>query len=333
MAIVGATGAVGLEALAILAGRGHPASHVVAMASRRSVGQELRFGAEMLVAETRDIARLRDVDAVLLAAGARVARELAPELARSGTRVVDTSAAFRGDPAVPLVIPEINGAELRRVPPPRLVAAPNCSTIILLVALEPLRRRFGLEHVEVTTFQAMSGAGQAATRELEVQTRARLDGSTLAPEVFPEPCGFNVFPHESPVDPETGLNVEEREMIDETRRIWNEPDARIVPSCFRVPALRAHGQSVALRFRKRTSVDEIRRVLARDPNVTVQDERERSLFPSLLRAIGRDDVLVGRIRQSPAGDGSFQLWICGDHLRKGAALNALQILDTLTEPP
>ncbi len=338
IAVVGATGAVGREVLAILAQRGHGADRVRAFASGRSAGERVAFGDAELAVERAELDHLVASDLCVLAAGADVARELAPAIVGRGGLVVDNSSAFREDPEVPLIVPEVNGAQLADGGA-RLVANPNCTTILLLVALEPLRRAFGIERVVVSTYQAVSGAGLEAMRELEVETRAALDGRAAEPHAFPESCAFNVFPHESEVDPESGLNAEERKLVRETRRIWNDPAARLVPTCVRVPVLRSHAESVVVTLARPATEADARAALESAPGVQVLDDRELGTFPTSLRATGGDDVLVGRLRPAPdepldaAGrTRTFCLWLCGDQLRKGAALNALQIGDLLLAP-
>ena len=336
--IVGATGAVGLELLSLLAERGHPAGRVLATASPKSRGERLAYGAgETLVVESADAATLARADVVILASSADVARCLAPKLLKQGCLVVDNSSAFRGDPAAALVVPEVNGHEL--APSSRLVANPNCSTILLLVALEPLRRRFGLEKVVVSTYQAASGAGLPAMKELRDQTGEVLAGAAPKPGVFPEPCAFNVFPHESPIDPETGLNEEEQKIIQESRRIWNGGGAQVVPTCARVPVERSHCQSVTVTLRDRGLEGDVRSAIEGAPGVKLVDDRASGLAPTSLRAAGANEILVGRLRRAPGepieplepggGSRTYCLWLAGDQLRKGAALNALQIADEL----
>lgn len=323
IAVVGATGAVGREALAILAERGHPADRVIALASARSAGERLPYAVESVV-----VGAMGDdfpaCDAALFCASADIARSHAPRAVAAGALVVDNSSAFRMNPGVPLVITEINADSIHGA---RLIANPNCSTIILLTALNPLRRRFGVSKVVVSTYQAVSGAGLEAVRELETQTRAVLDGGVPEPSVFPEPCAFNVFSHESPLDPATGLNGEESKMIAESRRIWNDPTLTLLPTCVRVPVLRAHTQSTLVTLETPATEEEVRAALAAAPGVSLLDDREHNRFPTPLGATGRDPVLAGRVRRfSPT---EFGLMIAGDQLRKGAALNAIQIMDQM----
>jgi len=331
--VVGATGAVGCEVLSILAARGVAADSVVALASPRSAGRRLRYGDGTLRVRTLTARTLHACAHAVFAADAETARVFAPAAVAAGVFVVDNSSAFRHDPDVPLVIPEVNGDVLRgRFAGARLAANPNCSTILLLVALEPLRRAFGIRRVVVSTYQAVSGAGQAAIAELRAATRAALRGGPFAPRVFPEPCAFNVFSHESALDVQSGRNGEEGKMIAEARRIWELPRLSIVPTCVRVPVVRAHSQSVVVEFERPAREADVRRTLDDAPGVRLVDDRLAGRFPTPLAATGGDDVLVGRIR--PADDDadpsrSFALFLAGDQLRKGAALNALQVLEAL----
>lgn len=338
IAILGATGAVGREMLEVLHQRRFPTSQIRALGSHRSVGRRLAFAQEEIgVREATDDA-FEDVHVALFAAGAGPARQFAPAAVEAGAIVVDNSSAFRMDPDVPLVIPEINGdllAPLRQREPGRggIVANPNCSAIILLMALEPLHRRFGVRGITVSTYQAASGAGLEAMDELRVQTAGVLAGRDPVPEVFPEPCAFNVFSHNSAVDPQTGLNVEEQKIIEECRKIWGDADLAICPTCIRVPVLRAHAESIRVHLQQPATEEEARRAYDGFSGVRLIDDRVRGNFPTSLKASGGDDVLVGRLRpdwNTEAGDDRFEaftLFATGDQLRKGAALNAVQIAE------
>lgn len=339
-AIVGATGAVGRETISILYERGVPANQILALASARSTGARLAYGErEIPVYQLREAAAedaFGRADVMIFAADAETSRAYTPLALQRGAIVVDNSSAFRLDDDVPLVVPEVNGALLEGRQVPRIVANPNCSTILLLVALEPLRASFGVRSVVVSTYQAVSGAGIAAIDELRSQSRAVLEGSERVRRVFAEPCAFNVFSHDSAIDPATGLNGEERKLIDETRKIWDDPRLSITPTCVRVPVERAHSESVVVELRQPAHEDEVRRVLERAPGVRVIDDRVGNAFPTPLKASGIDDVLVGRIRPDPGAgfDGRGRctrwcLWLSGDQIRKGAALNAVQIAERL----
>ncbi len=334
IAVVGATGLVGAEALAILAERGVDRSRVIAAASERSAGGAVAFGGDEVRVVGAESRALTGVDLALLCASAEVSRALTPGLLAAGVHVVDNSSAYRLDPSVPLVIPEVNGEALSGCP--LIVANPNCSTILLLLALEPLRRAFGVESIEVSTYQAVSGAGAAAVGELLAQVRAFGRGEPSRPSVFAEPCLFNVFSHDAAVDEVTGLNGEESKIIAESRRIWLDRALPVSPTCVRAPTLRAHAQAVRVRLTRPATEHEVRGALRDGEGLSVVDDRAGNSFPTPLKAAGRDEVLVGRIRPDPStGCGAeerckaFQLFLCGDQLRKGAALNAVQIAERL----
>lgn len=339
IAVVGATGVVGREALSILASRGVPAERIIALAGERSAGRRLEYGGGEVVVGSAGPDQLGDADIVLLCADSETSRRLAPAAAERGAWVIDNSSAFRLDADVPLIVPEINGSLLddaaRR---PRIIANPNCSTIILLLALEPLRRAFGVEAIDVATYQAVSGAGQAGIDELHAQVRASSAGLPAAPAHFPEPCAFNVFSHDSAVEEATGVNGEERKIIGESRKIWGNPRLRVTPTCVRVPVVRAHTQAISVTLATPASERQVREALVGGVGLTLVDDRARNSFPTPLKASGRDDVLIGRIRPDPSSDRSSEagahvshdrwcLLACGDQLRKGAALNAVQIAE------
>ncbi len=326
-AVVGATGAVGREALGILAERGVAPSRVVALTSERSAGTAVAYGNGMVMTSKLTREALAGCDAALLCASAEVAREYAEDAAGAGVVVVDNSSAFRADPRVPLVVPEINGESIAGA---KLIANPNCSTIIMLLALNPLRERFGVASITVSTYQAVSGAGLEALEELREQTAGVLAGGVATPRVFAEPIAFNLFPHESALDAETGMSGEEAKMISESRRIWGDETLAVFPTCVRVPVERAHSQSIVVELKRGATVEEVRGVLECARGVEVMDPRDRHGFPTPRKASGRDEVLVGRVRADPSGGGRrFGVWVCGDQLRKGAALNAVQVLEAV----
>jgi aspartate-semialdehyde dehydrogenase len=293
--------------------------------------------------------------AAIFAADAQTAREFAPSAMGAGALVVDNSSAFRMDPGVALVVPEVNGELIGwqgTRGTGRLIANPNCTTIILLTALEPLRRAFGVTAIDVATYQAVSGAGLAAIDELRELTRQALhpDGGWLgfphrqrAPRVFVEPCAFNVFSHDSAVDPDTGVNGEERKVIDEARKIWNQPGLRVTPTCVRVPVVRAHTEAITVTLETAATEREVRDALLRGEGIVLLDDRAANSFPTPRKATERDPVLVGRVRPDPGegfdARGRSRRWCllaCGDQLRKGAALTAIQIAEragVLGHPP
>ena len=340
IAIVGATGAVGVELLSILGSRGVPADNIVAMASPRSAGKRMTYLGGSVTVESLDVERFRGIDAALFSAGGSVSREIAPEAVARGAHVVDNSSAFRMDPDVPLVVPEVNPHAIRGGPgSPAIIANPNCSTIVMLMAVTPLHRAFGVERLVVSTYQAVSGAGAAAMDELEAQTRTMLQGGVPHSEVFSEPCAFNVFSHDSKVDPETGRNVEEEKLIRETRKIWEDSSVRISGTCVRVGVMRAHTESINVALSTPATEADVRAAIGGFDGVALVDDRAANDFPTPLKASGRDDVLVGRIRPDGGSDPDtvgrydrFDLLCSGDQLRKGAALNAIQIAEILDPP-
>lgn len=329
VAIVGATGAVGQEFRAVLAERRFPAKEYRLLASARSAGQVIPWVDGDLRVQELTPHSFAGVDLALFSAGGSVSKEYGPIAAKAGAVVVDNSSAFRMDPTVPLVVPEVNpeAAKTHR----GIIANPNCSTIILVLPLWPLHKANPVVRAVVSTYQAVSGAGARAITELETQTRAVLAGGKPQPEIFHVPCAFNVFSHNSAIG-EDGYNQEESKMVFETRKIFAAPEIQIAPTCIRVPVMRAHTESVAVEFKNPIDENEAREILSAAPGVKIIDDRKANRFPMPLDASGQDDVLVGRIRRDPSVPGGRGLqFICsGDQLRKGAALNAVQIAELLT---
>ncbi len=327
LAVVGATGAVGREVCALIAERGLDVGRVSLFASSRGAGTSVRVaGREVEVQELGEHS-FDGVGHAIFAAGSDRARRWAPLAVGVGVVVIDNSSAFRMDPAVPLVIPEINPDDL--ADHAGIVANPNCSTIIMNVAVWPLHRVNPVKRIVVSTYQSTSGAGAAAMEELRTQTADHLAGRNLTPRVFPHPIAFNLFSHDTPIGPD-GYNTEERKMIEETRRIFHEPALPITATCVRVPVMRAHSESINLTLTNPILPDEVREILSSAPGVEIVDDAGR--FPMPIDASGRDAVLVGRIRRdlSQGDRRGVELFVCGDQLRKGAALNAIQILESLT---
>ncbi|MFQ5411980.1 MAG: aspartate-semialdehyde dehydrogenase [Phycisphaerae bacterium] len=327
IAILGATGAVGLEFLRVFGQRGVAPEALRLLASTRSAGKRLAYRETELSVHGVDRERFRGVRIALFSAGAAISREWAPVAVDAGARVVDNSSAFRMEPEVPLVIPEINAETIGDAP---IVANPNCSTIIMNMAVWPLHRRHPVERIVVSTYQAASGAGRRAMLELEGQTRDVLADRPIEPRAFPCQCAFNLFSHNTPID-DDGYNTEETKMIHETRKIFGAPDLAITATCIRVPVLRAHSESINLTFREPIDVEEVRDILSAAPGVSLIDDRLNNRFPTPLDATGKDDCFVGRIRRDlsqPDGRG-IELFVCGDQLRKGAALNAVQVADCM----
>ena len=341
IAIVGATGAVGRELLTILEQRGTRCAELRLLASPKSAGMKLPFRGGELTIGVLGSRSFDGVDVALFSAGSGVSKEWGPKAVAAGATVIDNSSAFRMDKGIPLVVPEVNAEALPKAGPRGqgggVIANPNCTAIIMLVALTPLKRAFGIERIVVSTYQAASGAGAKGMDELVEQTRAVLGGGTAEPKVFHEPYAFNLFSHNTAVDPATGLNVEETKVIQETWKIWGDESVKISATCIRVPVLRAHSESISVTLKKPATVAQVREVIGRGAGVRIVDDREKNLFPTPLQASGKDEVLVGRIRpaysQVAIGDGrpcgGFDLLVCGDQLRKGAALNAVQIAEAL----
>ena len=325
VAVVGATGAVGREFPRLLEQRGFPVDELRLFAGPRSAGCALTFrGTQLLVEEVRADS-FQGIDLAFFSAGAARSRAYAPMANAAGALVVDNSSAFRMDERVPLVVPEINPETMTAAD--RLVAVPNCSAILLLMAVAPLRSLGSIARIVVSTYQSASGAGAAAMAELMDQTRAVLEGATPEPKVLPHPYAFNLFSHNTPIN-EHGFNEEESKVIEESRKILRMPNLAINVTCVRVPVLRAHSESITVEFSgPAPSVEAVRARLEVAPGVRVVDDRERNIFPMPLDASGIDEVLVGRIRRDMSHPSAICLFACGDQLLKGAALNAVQIAE------
>ena len=329
VAIIGATGAVGRELLGVLERRRFPLADLRLYASPRSAGTVLQFHGRDIAVAVLNEESFAGVDLALFSAGGKTARDCAPAAVRSGAVVIDNSSAFRMDPAAPLVVPEINPDEIERHA--GIIANPNCAAIVALVPLWPIHQRNPIRRVIIATYQAASGAGAAAMAELREATRAVLDGHPYPPRVLPHPYAFNLFSHDTPIDPATGYNDEETKVIHEVRKIFAEPELRIGVTCIRVPVLRAHAMALTIECDNPITPDEARALLSDAPGVRLVDDRERNHFPMPSEATGQDAVLVGRIRRDlsdPSGR-SLALFAAGDQLLKGAALNAVQIAERL----
>ncbi|HEY4974919.1 MAG TPA: aspartate-semialdehyde dehydrogenase [Steroidobacteraceae bacterium] len=329
IAVVGATGAVGTELIACLGQRNFPLRRLRLFASARSAGRTLPYRGEPLPLEALTQQALADTDIALFCAGSAVSHQFVPVAMRGGAVVIDNSSAFRMDDAVPLVVPEVNAemiATHRGV-----IANPNCVAIISVVALWPLHRVFGIRRIIATTYQAASGAGAAAMQELRQSTRAALSGERFEPKVLRHPYAFNLYSHDTAVDPATGANEEETKVARELRKIMHAPDLRISVTCIRVPVLRAHAVALTVEFERVVTPDAARELLAHAPGVRVVDDVAANHFPMPIEASGQADVLVGRIRSdsSDTSGHSLALFVAGDQLLKGAALNAVQIAERL----
>jgi len=329
VAIAGATGAVGVELMACLEQRKFPLSELRLLASARSAGKKMKFrGADVAVQELTDQS-LEGVDIALFSAGGAQSKRFAPAAVKAGAIVVDNSSAFRMDPNTPLVVPEINAGALAKHS--GIIANPNCVAIVAATPLWPIHQKRRIKRIVMSTYQAASGAGAAAMEELSESTRAYLEGRAFQPKVLPHPYAFNVFSHNTKVDPETGYNEEETKVMQECRKIFGEPNLRVTATCVRVPVLRAHCIALNIELEGPLTPVEVRSILADAPGVRVVDDLEKNYFPMPVDASGKDEVLVGRIRKDvsdPTGS-SLSLFVAGDQLRKGAALNAVQIAERL----
>ncbi|MBX7059322.1 MAG: aspartate-semialdehyde dehydrogenase [Leptospirales bacterium] len=329
VAVVGSTGAVGVEILKVLEKRRYPVGKLSLLASARSAGSHQQFqGQDYTVQELREDS-FQGVDVALFSAGGSISKRFCPLAAQAGAVAVDNSSAFRMDPTAPLVVPEINPEDAAKHH--GIIANPNCSTIILLMAVYPIHRINPIRKIVVSTYQAASGAGASAMKEMELQARQTLEGKAPATEIFPFPLAFNVFSHNSAMDPESGYNQEETKMIKESHKILHDDSIRLAPTCVRVSTFRAHAESIHLELRDPADLAAIRDALQSFPGVRVVDDRQANRFPMPLEASGQDDVLVGRLRRSAASDDGreMELFCCGDQLLKGAALNAVQIAELL----
>lgn len=334
VAIVGATGAVGQEFLDLLDQRSFPLASLKLLASARSAGKTMEFKGESFKVEELTEKSFDDVDIALFSAGGGISKKFGPIASEAGAVVVDNSSAFRMTDGIPLVIPEINAEDMGGITwqsrKGGIIANPNCSTIIALMAVTPLHREAGVKRMVVSTYQAASGAGQAAMDELVLQTKEALEGKEVTKNIFPIQYAFNLFSHNSPMQ-ENGYNEEELKMVKETKKIWSFDDVSITATCIRVPIIRAHAESINLEFERPLSETRARELLSTAPGVSLIDNRAENTFPTPLEASFKDDVFVGRIRKDISSDGEkgLDLFVCGDQIRKGAALNAVQIAELL----
>jgi aspartate-semialdehyde dehydrogenase len=329
VAIVGATGAVGAELIGCLERREFPMERLRLLASGRSAGRKLLFLGQGIEVEELNEDSFPGVDIALFSAGSTVSRRFAPMAVRQGAVVVDNSSAFRMEPGVPLVVPEVNlGSLARHI---GIIANPNCVAIVAVMALWPLHRHVPIRRVIAATYQAASGAGAAAMQELRDSTAAYLAGREYQRRVLAHPYAFNLFSHDTKVDPVSGYNEEETKVMRELRKIMDEPELRVGITCVRVPVLRAHSMALTVEFEQPVSPNAARAALAEAPGVRIVDDAAGNHFPMPNEASGQDDVLVGRIRvdgSDPSGR-SLALFVAGDQLLKGAALNAVQIAEQL----
>lgn len=330
IAIVGATGAVGEEMLNCLAERNFPMSKLTLLASARSAGQTRTFrGEEITIKElTHDC--FEGIDVALFSAGGGISLEYAPSAAKAGCIVIDNSSAFRMDPDVPLVVPEIN-PEAAKTATKNIIANPNCTTIISLMALSPLHKKFGLKSIIASSYQAVSGSGAAGIAELETQTKLLAEGKEITAEhmnCYPVQIASNVIPHVD-VFLEGGYTKEEQKMLFESQKILQLPDLKVTCTCVRVPVFRSHSVSITAQFDKDVSVAEAKVCFADQPGIKLKDDPDQEIYPVPLDTTCKDDCLVGRIRKDQVIDNALAIWVVGDQVRKGAALNAVQIAEII----
>ncbi len=327
VAIVGATGAVGVEFLHVLERRNFPVSELVLLASKRSAGTSLTFKGKSIVVQELTQDSFAGCDIALFSAGGSISKQYRDACVNAGCLMVDNSSAFRMEDGVPLVIPEINPEEAKKALVKNggkgVIANPNCSTIIALMALAPLHRAAGIKRLVASTYQAASGAGHAAMEELKDSTRAFLADQPFTPKVLPHPYAFNLFPHNSPMA-DNGYCEEETKLLKESRKILGDNALRVSATCVRVPVLRTHAESLNVEFDKPMSVEQAYELLRNAAGVTVFEERAKNRWAMPTDVAGKDDVYVGRIRKDLSQDNTLEIWVVGDQLLKGAALNAVQ---------
>jgi aspartate-semialdehyde dehydrogenase len=326
IAVVGATGAVGAEILRVLERRSFPVASLRAFSSARSAGKSVTFRDQPIIVEELKDSSFSGIDLALFSAGGETAREFAPKARDAGAVVIDNSSAFRMDPDVPLIIPEINGADVRAHR--GIIANPNCTAAIAFMAIYPLHLAFGVGRVFAASYQAVSGTGARAITELKEQVEASTQNKEAKPQVYPHPIAFNVLPH---VDQflDTGYTKEEMKMQSEGRKIMHLPEFRASVTCVRVPVYRAHSVAVNAEFERKVSVEQAHEVLAKAPGLELVDEPHNNRYPMPLHAAGKDNCQVGRVRLDCAMENGLAFWVAGDQLLKGAALNAVQIAELL----
>ncbi len=325
IAIVGATGAVGTVALELLAERGHPADKVRLLASKRSHGKQLEYAGQNLIVEEATPDSFNGVDVAFISASSAVSRAIAPEAIKRGVLVIDDGSAYRMEPDVPLVVPEVNGADVEWHS--GIISIPNCTTTPLVMALAAARRLAEISSVTVSTYQSVTGTGAAARAELLDQSWTMLSDKELSPpQEYPHRIAFNLLPQVDDFVDE-GYTVEEMKMLNESRKILGDPELRLTATCVRVPVEVSHCESVTVEFDDPISVNDARTAIAEFPGITLLDQPHESVYPMPSNSAGKDQVMVGRIRRDIAHENGIVFWLAADNLRKGAALNALQIMD------
>ncbi|HWR03954.1 MAG TPA: aspartate-semialdehyde dehydrogenase [Humidesulfovibrio sp.] len=326
VAVAGATGVVGREMLRVLEDRNFPVKSIKLLASERSVGKTLKFKGEDLPVELLSDDSFNGVDIALFSAGGGTSKRFAPSAAKAGCVVVDNSSAWRMDPEVPLVVPEVNPGDIQKHK--GIIANPNCSTIQMVVALKPLHDVAKIKRIVVSTYQAVSGTGQKAIAELEGQIAKLMNGKEAECKVYPYQIAFNCLP-QIDVFLDNGYTKEEMKMVNETKKIMGDDSIRVTATTVRVPVFYGHSESVNIETEKKLSVEEVRQILASAPGIMVEDFPEKKVYPMAINAAGQDDVFVGRIREDESIENGINMWIVADNIRKGAALNAVQIGEEL----
>jgi aspartate-semialdehyde dehydrogenase len=326
VAVVGATGAVGTEMIHVLEERGFPVGELIPLASARSEGNEVTFRGQDIPVKILQSDSFKGVDLALFSAGASVSTEFGPIAVKAGAIVVDNSSAWRMDPTVPLVVPEVNALALDKHQ--GLIANPNCSTIQMVVALKPLHDAVRIKRIVVTTFQSVSGTGKEAMEELAEQSRKLLGLGEAFAEVYPHQIAFNCLPHIDEFLP-SGYTKEEMKMVHETQKIFGDSSIQVTATTVRVPVFVCHAESVNIETERKLSANEARALLSVAPGVKVYDDPTRNIYPLPIDVVGTDDVYVGRVREDESIPNGLNLWIVADNLRKGAALNAVQIAEVL----
>jgi aspartate-semialdehyde dehydrogenase len=331
VAVVGATGAVGEQMLNLLAERDFPVAELKLLSSARSAGKKITFRGRELTVEEATPDSFRGIDIALFSAGGDVSRKLVPEAVARGAICIDNTSAFRMDPEVPLVVPEVNPEKIFEHK--GIIANPNCSTIQMVVALKPLHDRYGISRIIVSTYQAVSGAGARAVEELLRQTREQLAGNPVEPDVLPvaslpvkHPIAFNAIPQIDKFQ-DNGYTFEEMKMVNETKKIMGDDSLEVTATCVRIPVLYGHSESVYVELKRDFTVEDVKKLLSEAPGVVVQDDPATQTYPMAVHAAGRNEVFVGRIRRDLTHPRALNLWIVSDNLRKGAAWNAVQIAE------
>ena len=326
VAILGSSGAVGKEILSLLQERSFPIEKLLLLASHRSAGEIQSFSGTDLIVQETTRESFKNVDLILASAGSSISRKWKDEIQNSGALMIDNSSAFRMDDHVPLIVPEVNPADVKKHQ--GLIANPNCTTILLTLVLAPLTRHIPIKRIVVSTYQSASGAGAKAMEELEKLSKEVLDGLSPKSRVLPYSLAFNLFLHNSPLQ-SNNYCEEEMKMVNETRKILGQPKLSLTATCVRVPVLRAHSESVNIEFTKPFPVKEAYEILESAPGVEILEDHGKNRFPMPLDVTGKDPISLGRIRQDISNPNALELWLCGDQIRKGAALNAVQIAELL----